>query len=243
LHGGAIQNPIHALVRILDSMRSPDGKILVDGFFDDVVPLSDEDRARIAEVPYDEAAYKAELDIDEVFGEPGYTTRERVWARPTLEINGIWGGFQGEGTKTVLPNQAHAKITCRLVADQDPPKIAQLLIDHIKRNAPPGVRVTVKKLPGSSVPYLMPADHPGNVIAANVLEKLYGKKPYYTRLGGSIPVCPLFLKELGAYTVNFGFSLPDNQLHAPDEFFRISSFEQGQKGYCMLLKELSGLPG
>jgi len=120
LHGGGVQNPIHALVRILDSMRSPEGKILVEGFYDDVVPLSKADRALIAEVPYDEEAYKAELGIEEVFGEPGYTTRERIWARPTLEINGIWGGFQGEGTKTVLPNEAHAKISCRLVANQNP---------------------------------------------------------------------------------------------------------------------------
>ena len=241
LHGGGIQNPIHALVRILDSMRSPDGKILVDGFYDGVVPLSEADRTEIAKVPYDEEAYKAELHIEEVFGEPGYTTRERLWARPTLEINGIWGGFQGEGTKTVLPNEAHAKITCRLVANQDPAKIAELISAYVQKNRPPGVTVTVNPLPGNSDPYLMANDHPGNKIAHEVLEELYGKAPYYTRLGGSIPVCPLFLKELGAYTVNFGFSLDDEQLHAPDEFFRLSSFERGQRGYCMLLERLGEL--
>lgn len=242
LHGGAIQNPIHALAQILASMRSPEGKILVDGFYDDVVPLSQEDRERIAEIPFDLSAYKAELDVDDIFGEPGYTTRERQWARPTLEVNGIWGGFQGEGTKTVLPNQAHAKITCRLVANQEPAKIAQLLKEHVAKNTPPGVRVTVQKLPGNSDPYLIPADHPGNQITVEVLKELYGKEPYYTRLGGSIPVCPLFLKELNAYTVNFAFSLDDERLHAPDEFFRTSSFERGQKGYCLLLEQLSQLP-
>lgn len=241
LHGGGVQNPIHALVRILDSMRSPEGKIMVEGFYDDVVPLSETDRALIAEVPYDEETYKAELGINDVFGEPGYTTRERLWARPTLEINGIWGGFQGEGTKTVLPNLAHAKITCRLVADQDPAKIAALIDAHVQKNSPPGVTVTIQPLPGDSDPYVMPPDHPGNEIARGVLEELYGKTPYYTRLGGSIPVCPLFLKELRAYTVNFGFSLGDEQLHAPDEFFRLSSFERGQRGYCMLLERLSKL--
>ncbi|MCA9967394.1 MAG: dipeptidase, partial [Anaerolineales bacterium] len=114
LHGGAVPNPIHALVRILDSLRSPEGKIMVDGFYDDVVALSETEREQLTAVPFDETDYKASLGLDDLFGEPGYTTRERNWTRPTLEINGIWGGFQGEGTKTVIPNQAHAKITCRL---------------------------------------------------------------------------------------------------------------------------------
>ena len=242
LHGGGIQNPLHALVRILDSMRSPDGKILVEGFFDDVAPLSEADRAQIEEVPFDIEEYKASLGVDDIFGEPGYTTRERLWARPTLEINGMWGGFQGKGTKTVIPNEAHAKITCRLVANQNPAKIAEAIAQHIEKHRPPGVKVTVRRMPGSSDPYLMPAGHPGNEIAKKVLTKLYDKPPYYTRLGGSIPVCSLFLKELGVYTVNFAWSLEDERLHAPDEFFRISSFERGQRGYCMLLKELAGLP-
>jgi len=239
LHGGGVQNPIHALARLLDSMRSPEGKILVEGFYDDVIELSEADRARIAEVPHDDEKYKADLDIPATFGEPGYATLERLWARPTLEVNGIWGGFQGDGTKTVIPSEAHAKITCRLVADQNPAKIADLLRAHVAKHAPPDVNVTTTRLPGNADPYLIPADHPGNQAARVVLEKLYGTTPYYTRLGGSIPVCPLFLKELGAYTVNFAFSLEDENLHAPDEFFRLSSFERGQKGYCMLLHQLS----
>lgn len=241
LHGGGVQNPLHALVRLLDSMRSADGKILVEGFYDDVVPLTDEERAQIAEVPFDEAAYQRELGVNGLFGEPGYTTRERQWARPTLELNGIWGGFQGEGSKTVLPNQAHAKITCRLVANQNPAQIAELIAAHVAKHTPPGVQVTVQRLPGNADAYLMPANHPGNQIARAVLEELYGQTPYYTRLGGSVAVVPLFLKELGVYTVTFGFQLEDERLHAPDEFFRLSSFERGQQGYCLLLQRLSKL--
>lgn len=241
LHGGGVQNPLHALVRLLDSMRSADGKILVEGFYDDVVPLTDEERAQIAEVPFDEAAYQRELGVNGLFGEPGYTTRERQWARPTLELNGIWGGFQGEGSKTVLPNQAHAKITCRLVANQNPAQIAELIAAHVAKHTPPGVQVTVQRLPGNADAYLMPADHPGNQIARAVLEELYGQTPYYTRLGGSVAVVPLFLKELGVYTVTFAFQLEDERLHAPDEFFRLSSFERGQQGYCLLLQRLSKL--
>lgn len=239
LHGGGIQNPIHALAHILDSMRSPEGKILIEGFYDEVNPLSEAERASIAAVPYDEVEYKASLGLNELFGEFGYTTRERIWARPTLEVNGIWGGFQGEGTKTVIPNEAHAKITCRLVANQDPAKIARLIMTHVSNHTPPGVKVTIHPQPGNSDPYLMPADHPANQAAYEILKELYGREPYYIRMGGSIAVCPLFRKELGAYTVNFAFSLDDERLHAPNEFFRISSFARGQRGYCMLLRRLN----
>jgi acetylornithine deacetylase/succinyl-diaminopimelate desuccinylase-like protein len=243
VYGGTIQNPLHAMAALIASMRSADGKILVDGFYDDVVALSKEDRQHIAVVPYDEGDYKKDLGVDDVFGEPGYTTRERAWARPTLEVNGMWGGFQGEGTKTVLPNEAHAKITCRLVAKQNPTEIMKRLADHVHKHAPKGVKTTVTASAATSMPYLMAADHPGNQAAAAVLTELYGKPPYYTRLGGSIPVCPLFLKEIGAYTVIFAFGMEDEKVHAPDEFLRLSSFERGQKGYCMLLQKLAHTQG
>lgn len=240
-YGGAIQNPIHALVRILDSLRSPEGKILVKGFYDDVAVLSEAERAAIAAVPFDEQRYLDELGLDALFGEPGFTTRERTWVRPTLEINGIYGGFQGDGIKTVLPNAAHAKITCRLAPNQDPVKIAQLVIDHVYANAPQGVRVTATSLPFQAYPYLMPADHPGNEAAREVLRELYDREPYNVRTGGSIPIVMLFLQHLGVHTVNFGFGLPDEQLHAPNEFFRLASFERGQRGYVRLLHRLAGL--
>lgn len=236
--GGMVQNPIHALVRILDSMRSPDGKILVEGFYDKVRPLTEQDRADIAAVPFDEAALKASLDVDDFFGETGYTPREANWARPTLEINGIWGGFQGEGVKTVLPNEAHAKITCRLVPDQDPDEIVDLIQKHVATHAPKGVRVSVQPLPGKAKPNFTPKDHPAVAAAAEVLRELYGKEPYYVRTGGTVPVCELFRTYLGAYTVEFAFGLPDEQFHAPNEFFRISSWERGQVAYCKLLERL-----
>jgi acetylornithine deacetylase/succinyl-diaminopimelate desuccinylase-like protein len=238
LYGGAVANPIHALVRILDSMRSPDGTILVYGFFDDVVPLTDDDRRAIGEVPFNEASYKAEIGINAVFGEPGYTTLERAWARPTLEVNGIWGGFQGEGVKTVLPNAAHAKITCRLVPRQEPTAILDALTRHVENNTPPGVIVQVTPLPFVAKPYLIARDHWANEIADDVLTEVYGKRPYYTRLGGSVPVAELFLSLLDAYTVSFGFGLNDENMHAPDEFVRIDSFERGQMAWVRLLEHL-----
>ncbi|GIK74600.1 MAG: peptidase M20 [Chloroflexota bacterium] len=239
LYGGAIQNPIHALAAILASMRGADGRILVDGFYDDVVPLSDADRVEMARVPFDEDSVLRELQIDAFFGEPGYSTLERKWARPTLEVNGIWGGFQGEGVKTVLPSEAHAKITCRLVANQEPRKIAQLLKAHIERHTPPGVRVTVTVKDNGAMPYLMAGDHPGNLAARDVLVEEYGKEPFLARSGGSIPVTAMFLESLGAYTVSFGFGLNDERQHSPNEFFRLENFVRGQRAYCKLLHRLA----
>jgi acetylornithine deacetylase/succinyl-diaminopimelate desuccinylase-like protein len=232
-------NPIHALVQIVDSMRGPDGKILVAGFYDDVRSLSETERSHFEAVPYEEDVYKKELGVNELFGEPGYSTYERAWARPTLELNGIWGGYQGEGIKTVIPSKAHAKISCRLVPDQDPEKIGRLLIAHIEKHAPKYVKVTAGVIPGLADPYLIPHDHPGNQAARAVHKELYGKEPYYTRMGGTIPVCGVLLKALDAYAVNFAFGLKDENVHAPNEFFRLDSFERGQKAYCMLLNRLA----
>ena len=239
-YGGAVANPIHALVRILDSLHDRDGRITVEGFYNKVRPLSSEERAQMARVPYEEAEYLGEPGSVSVFGEPGFSTYERTWARPTLEINGIWGGFQGEGLKTVLPSMAHAKISCRLVADQDPSQIADLVANHIKKVAPPGVKVSFGNRGSGSFPYLIPPDHRGLGIAASVLKDLYGKEPYIIRSGGTIPVNPVFLEHLGAYTVIFGFGLEDERLHSPNEFFRLSSFEKGQKAYGMLWERLGG---
>jgi acetylornithine deacetylase/succinyl-diaminopimelate desuccinylase-like protein len=223
---------------LLGSMRSDDGRILVEGFYDGVRALSADDRAQIATIPFDETNYKAKLGIDAVFGEAGFTTLERAWGRPTIEVNGIWGGFIGEGTKTVLPSQAHAKITCRLVADQDPAEIVALLDRHVATHTPPGVKVTLSMQEAGAYPYLMPADHPGNQAARDVLMEMYGKEPLFVRSGGTIPVCAMFLTSLGVYTVNFAFGLNDERIHSPNEFFRLQSFERGQRGYCLLLHRL-----
>lgn len=240
-YGGAAPNPIHALVQILDSLRDADGTILVEGFYDAVRPLTDVDRAQIAAVPFDEADYQAQIGVTDLPGEPDYSVLERLWARPTLELNGIKGGFQGEGIKTVIPSTAQAKISCRLVPDQEPAAIVELLATHVERHTPAGVKVTVNRRPSGSRPYLIPHDHPGLQAAEVVLAELYNTAPYRTRLGASIPACDIFLRTLGAYTVVFSFGLEDEQFHAPDEFFRLSSFERGQQAYCMLLQELATL--
>ncbi|MCK5420415.1 MAG: M20/M25/M40 family metallo-hydrolase, partial [Desulfobacterales bacterium] len=237
--GGTIMNPIHALVHLLDSMHTSQGKVAVEGFYDAVRPLSDIEQARIAEIPYDESDYKAQLGVDELFGEPGYSTYERAWTRPTLEVNGIWGGFQDEGFKTVLPSTAHAKISCRLVPDQDPQEIVERVTAHTHKHAPSGVTVKVRPDPSTAYPYVIPHDHPGNRIARSVHQALFGKEPYYARMGGSIPVCGIFLKELGVYTVNFAFGLKDENVHGPNEFFRLKSFSRAQLAYGMLLERLS----
>lgn len=243
IYGGTVQNPIHALVQLLDSLRSPEGKILVEGFYDQVRPPTQEDREGFAAIPFDEAEYRESLGVDTLFGETGYTTYERAWVRPTLEVNGIWGGFQDEGVKTVLPQRAHAKITCRLVPDQTPDKIVALISDHIAKREPPGISTTIHAEPSGALPYLIPPDHPGNRAAHTVLSELYGREPYYTRLGGSLPICTLFLQQLGTYTVNFAFALEDENMHSPDEFFRLSSFTRGQHAYCKLLQQLSHQEG
>ncbi len=243
IYGGTVQNPIHALVHLLDSMRSPAGDVLVEGFYDDVVPLSAEDRDQIATIGHDETEYKEQLGVNHLFGEPGYTALERAWVRPTLELNGIWGGFQGEGSKTVIPSEAHAKITCRLVPDQNPNKILEQLATHIEKYTPPGVEIGTSPKAAPSPAYRIPDDHPGNQAAYKVLEEVYGKTPYFTRLGGTLPVCRLLLDKLGVYTVTFAFALEDENAHAPDEFFRISSFEGGQIAYCKLLQRLSEQEG
>ncbi|CAB1077143.1 Acetylornithine deacetylase/Succinyl-diaminopimelate desuccinylase and related deacylases [Olavius algarvensis Delta 1 endosymbiont] len=237
-YGGTFQNPIHALAQLITSMRSPQGKILVEGFYDAVQELSDSERAQIAEIPYDETQYLAELGVDQLYGEAGYSTYERAWVRPTLEVNGIWGGFQGEGIKTVIPSLAHAKITCRLVPDQEPDQIFDLIAAHVAKHAPVGAKASVKKLAGSADPFQISFDHPGNQAAREVLKKLYDKEPYIARTGGTIPVCGSFLKYLGAHLVNFAFGLEDENLHAPDEFFRLSSFKRGLSAYGMILEEL-----
>jgi acetylornithine deacetylase/succinyl-diaminopimelate desuccinylase-like protein len=237
-YGGAVPNPLHALVDILHSMHALDGTIMVDGFFDDVVPLSDADRKDIAAIPFHEEKYFDNLGLQEGVGEAGYSTLERIWARPTLEINGIWGGFQGEGIKTVLPKEAHAKITCRLVPKQGPERILRALTQHIERNVPHGVRVEIIPLPFRAEPYLIPMDHWGNRAVAEVLEGLYSRRPYYVRMGASVPVCETFLSTLGAYTVTLGFTHEDENLHAPNEFFRLSSFERGSRAWVRVLQRL-----
>jgi acetylornithine deacetylase/succinyl-diaminopimelate desuccinylase-like protein len=239
VYGGTIVNPIHGLARIIDSMHDVDGRVTVEGFYDEVRSLTDEEGRQMARVPFDEAEYLRETGAQNIFGEPGFSTYERAWARPTLEVNGIYGGFQEQGMKTVLPSTAHAKITCRLVADQDPSRIADLLVSHVKRAAPAGMKVFAAASEKGAMPYLIPDDHRGLHIAGEVLRDLYGREPYRIRSGGTVPVNFLFLHHLNAYTIVFAFGLRDERIHSPNEFFRLASFTRGQRAYGMLLHRLA----
>jgi acetylornithine deacetylase/succinyl-diaminopimelate desuccinylase-like protein len=238
-YGGAVANPIHALAEVLAGMHSADGRVTVDGFYDGVRTLTPAERQEIAGVPFDEAAFKHGLGVTELVGEPDYTALERTWIRPTLEVNGLWGGFQGAGSKTVLPNEAHAKITCRLVPDQDPDHIADALDRHLRGHTPPGVTLTITRSKGKSRPYLMPAHHPALAAAATALRAAYGRDPVRVRLGGTLPVADLVKRALGTWLVFFAFGEPDNLVHAPNEFLRLQTFDRGTRAYVRFFDELS----
>lgn len=237
--GGAVRNPIHALVALLAGLHDADGRVTIPGFYDDARPLSAQDRQDTARVPFDEAAYKSDLGVRELYGETGYSTRERTWHRPTLEVNGIGGGFQQEGIKTVLPSQARAKITCRLVPNQTSAGIRARLTEHVLAQAPAGVQVDVQPLTMNGNPYVIPKEHPGQQAASAVLQELYGRPPLSRRTGGSIPICEVFQSRLGIHTVNFGFGLADENAHSPNEYFRLSSFRRSQIAYRKLLHRLA----
>jgi acetylornithine deacetylase/succinyl-diaminopimelate desuccinylase-like protein len=241
LYGGAVPNAIHALVGLLKTFRDDDGKILVDGFYDNVVPLSSDERKKIKAVPFDADKYMNAIGIDALLGEPGYSTYERAWARPTLDVNGVWGGYQGDGVKTVIPAKAHAKITCRLVANQEPQDVLDKLEAHIMRNRPVGSHVVVSGHDASARAYQVPANNPGVVAVAEVLAQEYGRDPYYARIGGSLPITDMFLQHLHAYTVMVGFGLDDERAHSPNEFFRLADYERGQIVYGSLLERLGQL--
>ena len=238
-YGGAIRNPIHELTAILASLHDRNGTVTIPGFYDRVRPATAAERGRTAEVPFSKESFLAESGATDLFGEAGYTTRERIWHRPTLEINGIWGGYQQPGIKTVLASQANAKITCRLVANQDPGEIRQLLIEYLTSQAPTGTTVEVQRLTMDGKPYEIPFDSRFNQIAADVLTEAYGVEPMFIRSGGSIPITGCFWEHLGVHTVNFGFGLKDELAHSPNEFFRLSSFRKSQQLYGRLLKKLA----
>ena len=238
-YGGAVCNPIHELAAMLAGLHHRDGSVAVPGFYDRVREATAEERAQTAAVPFSEEEFLTETGAPAVFGAPGYTTRERIWHRPTLEINGVWGGYREAGIKTVLPSRAGAKITCRLVADQDPEEIRKLLIDHLTTVVPEGVTVEAQRLSMDGKPYEIPSGNRFNRIAAEVLTEEYGKTPVYLRAGGSIPITGCFRDHLGVHTVNFGFGLKDELAHSPNEFFRLSSFRRSQRLYARLLRRMA----
>jgi acetylornithine deacetylase/succinyl-diaminopimelate desuccinylase-like protein len=236
--GGAVQNPANALAHIIAALKGTDGRILVPGFYDDVVPLSDRDRGAFAALPFEDEAYRAEHGLAAPVGEPGYTTLERRGARPTLDVNGIWGGFQGEGAKTIIPASAHAKISCRLVVNQRPDRIYDLVREHILRVAPEGCRVEITNL-GGGLPSLTPMDHPATQAAVRAIEATFGRPPLFIREGGSIPVCASFESILGLPVVLLGFANPDCNAHAPNESMILANYETGIRTIARYWDELA----
>ena len=228
LFGGAAPNAVHGLVQLLASLRRPDGGIAVEGFYDGVQSLSDEEKASFASLGFDEERYKRELGASYLPGEPGFTALERLWARPTLEINGVYGGFQGEGTKTVIPAKAGAKITCRLVPDQDPAKVLAAIELHLQAHCPPGIKVEFEKKDGAPA-CITPIDHPAIRAAMEALSEAYGAEAKFVRGGGSIPVVYTFSKTLSIPSVLMGFGLEDENFHAPNEHFNLENFDTGMR--------------
>ncbi len=226
VYGGAVANPITVLAKMIASLHDENNHITIPGFYDDVLESTAEERKKMAAVPYDEKEYKDDLGVTELWGEKGFTTNERTGIRPTIELNGIWGGYTGEGSKTVLPAKAFAKISARLVPNQDSNKITDLLINHLKKIAPPTVTVDARPHHGGE-PYMTPLDSRAYRAAAAAIKDTFGKEPIPVRGGGSIPICSLFEQELGIKIVFMGFGLDSDNLHSPNEKFNLENYYKG----------------
>jgi acetylornithine deacetylase/succinyl-diaminopimelate desuccinylase-like protein len=237
-YGGAVHNPIQALAEIIAQLHDRNGRITIPGFYDEVRRLTKKEREAYRELPWSEVKYAKNLGVRQLHGEKGYTTLERVWARPTLDCNGIWGGYTGAGAKTVIPSGASAKISMRLVPDQQPEKIARAFEKFVKKIAPKTVQVSIQYL-NLAEPATTPIDSPGVKAAMAALKKGFDKKPLYQREGGSIPVVTQFKKILGLDTVLLGFGLPDENAHAPDEFIHLANFIGGIKTIAHFYDELA----
>ncbi|MEI6572573.1 MAG: dipeptidase [Alphaproteobacteria bacterium] len=237
-HGGAVANPIQALVALLATLHTLEGSIAVPGFYDGVEPVHPDEIAAIARIPFDEAAYLAEVKASAGAGEAGYTLLQRNWIRPTLEFNGIVGGYTGPGKKTVIPSEASAKITCRLVPGQDPDRIVALLAHYLESHAPKGTSVTVVRETGGTPAYAVTHDHPALVLSEDVLESVLGQRPVRVRMGATIPIGDIFKRVLDIDTVFFSFSTVDEDYHAPNEFFRLASYERGMIAWARYLAKL-----
>jgi acetylornithine deacetylase/succinyl-diaminopimelate desuccinylase-like protein len=239
-YGGSIPNALHAVAELVASLHAPDGRVAVMGFYDDVVPLPEKERRAIAALPFDETRFLAEVGVSSGFGEPGYGTLERQWTRPTLEVNGMWGGYQGQGSQTVTPNEAHAKLSCRLVPDQDPDRVRALVVRHLETHLPTGVSLSVRDDRHAALPYRIPSDHPGLVTAQRVLKDVYRKEPLFVRMGSTLPVSELFKRLLGIDTVFFSFSTADEDFHSPNEFFRVRRLHEGLEAWTRYWERYAG---
>lgn len=226
VYGGAVANPITMLAKMIAGCHDENNHITIPGFYDDVVAIPSEERTKMAGAPFNEAEYKKDLGVTSLWGEKGFSTNERTGIRPTLEVNGIWGGYNGEGAKTVLPSKAFAKISCRLVPNQSSVKITEKILNYFKSIAPEGVTVTATEHHGGE-PYMTPIDSRAYKAAAKAIRTTFGKDPIPVRGGGSIPICALFEKELGLKIVFMGFGLDSDNLHSPNEKFDLVNFYKG----------------
>ena len=226
IFGGAVANPANALARMISSLTDENGTISIPGFYDDVLTISMEERAEMAKAPFNEENYKKSIEVDELYGEKGYSTKERTGIRPTLDVNGIWSGYTGEGSKTVLPSKAYAKISMRLVPNQDHHKISGLFEKYFISIAPHSMKVNVKALHGGQA-YVSPIDTIGYKAASKAIEATFGKKPVPVRSGGSIPIIPQFEEILGIKTILLGFGLESDDAHSPNENYPLFNFYKG----------------
>ena len=226
LYGGAVGNPANLLAKMIASLTDENNRITIPGFYDDVMEVSESERSEMAKAPFNLEEYKEALDIEDVVGEKGYSTNERTGIRPSLDVNGIWSGYTGEGAKTVLPSKAYAKISMRLVPNQDSKKIDQLFMDHMKQIAPEGTKVKVKSLHGGQG-YVTPIDFPAYRAASRAIEESFGKRPVPVRSGGSIPIVSDFEEVLGIKSILMGFGLDSDAIHSPNENFPLFNFYKG----------------
>jgi acetylornithine deacetylase/succinyl-diaminopimelate desuccinylase-like protein len=226
--GGALVNPANALAAMVAALHDPDGRVAVPGFYDDVVPLQGWEREAFAALPFDREGFLRGLGVGGDWGEAGYSILERLWARPTLDVNGFWSGYTGDGAKTVIPCRAAVKLSCRLVPDQDPERVADLLEARLRALCPPGYRLEFQRHHAAR-PVLVPVEEPAVRAAADALEKGFGARPVFTREGGSIPVVETFRRVLGAPVVLMGFGRPNDGAHGPDEKLHLDDFHAGAR--------------
>jgi acetylornithine deacetylase/succinyl-diaminopimelate desuccinylase-like protein len=242
-YGGIVANPLHVLARLIAGLHDDSGRVAVPGFYDGVAEPTPEERAEIAAIPYDEAASFAAIGAMP-HGEAGYSTLERLWMRPTLDVNGMWGGYTGAGSKTVIPNEAFAKLTMRLVPGQEPERAQRAVMDHLQAKLPPYATLEMFGERGQGGAYAVPPAHPLLLAAERALEATTGETPLRVRIGASLPLTEIVSRVLGLDTVMFSFAIADENFHAPNEFFRLSSVADGLAAWVAILREIAGFePG
>lgn len=238
-YGGVVPNALHVLAGLIASLRDAEGRIVVEGFAEGVADPTPEELAAIAAIPFDEAALLAELETQPT-GEPGYSFLERLWLRPTLDVNGMWGGYTGAGAKTVIPKEAHAKFTMRLVPGQQPARVRDAVLEHLRAHCPPGASISVADERGWAGAYALPDTHPLLLAAEDALEETTGETPIRVRIGATLPLTEIVHRSLGIDTVMFSFSTADEDYHAPNEFLRLAAIDDGLAAWISLLRRVGG---